>query len=218
MAKNQENVQRGQDHADLQRDAEQKVQPDRGADHLGQVGGDDGALGQDPQHEGDRPRKRIARRLRQVAPRGDPQPQRQRLQQDRHDVGQERHRKQHVAKGRATRQRCRPVARVHVTHRHQVAGAEKRQETPEKPPRADRDAGIGFRQGRGLRLVPPGAVRCHCHDCLPQMRTIRICIIFPKRARQDTQHLAARFPPYTSDRGGPIVPVDKWGSTPRGRD
>ena len=44
-----EDVQRGDDHTDLERNAEDEVQSDRCADHLGDVGRDDGDLGHEPQ-------------------------------------------------------------------------------------------------------------------------------------------------------------------------
>ena len=46
----EEHVERGDEHAELERNAEQQIEPDRGADHLGEVGGADGDLGQHPQH------------------------------------------------------------------------------------------------------------------------------------------------------------------------
>ena len=44
--KDDEHVERGQDNADLERNAEQKIEADRRADHLGEIGGEDGDLGE----------------------------------------------------------------------------------------------------------------------------------------------------------------------------
>ena len=68
----EEHVERGDQHADLERNSEQKVEADRGADDLGEVGRADRDLGHDPQRIRDRPRKRIATRLRQIAARAIP--------------------------------------------------------------------------------------------------------------------------------------------------
>ena len=57
----QEHVERGDDHADLERNAEQQIEADRGADHLGEVGGADGDLGEQPQRPG-RPQRGKASR------------------------------------------------------------------------------------------------------------------------------------------------------------
>ena len=62
---------RGDDDADLERDAEQEVEADRRADHLGEVGGDDRDLGEEPEPIGDRPRKGVAAGLGEVAAGGD---------------------------------------------------------------------------------------------------------------------------------------------------
>ena len=63
----QEHVERGDQHAELERNAEQEVEPDRGADHLGQIGGADRDLRQHPERPRHRARKRVAAGLRQVA-------------------------------------------------------------------------------------------------------------------------------------------------------
>ena len=47
-------VERGDGDAPDQRDAEQQIERDRGADHLGEVAGGDRDLAEDPEHEADR--------------------------------------------------------------------------------------------------------------------------------------------------------------------
>ena len=128
----QEGVERGDQRAADQGNAEQQFQRDRGADHLGQIAGDDRRLAGEPQQEIDRPRIGGAAGLRQIAIGGDAEPRRQRLQQDRHQVRQQDHRQQRVAKLRTAREVGRPVAGVHVADRDQVAGSEKRQQ-PARP-------------------------------------------------------------------------------------
>ena len=67
----QEHVQRGDQYAQFQRNAEQQVQADGGADHLGDVGGDDGDFGGKPQRDRD-----IARDRRRGRPAPDRGPRR----------------------------------------------------------------------------------------------------------------------------------------------
>src|SRR5262249_5062989 len=93
----QEHVERGQDHADLERDAEQEIEPNRRADHLCEVGGADGEFGERPQRIGDGAGEGVAAGLREVAVRGYAEPRTQRLEDDRHDVGEKRDREQRVA-------------------------------------------------------------------------------------------------------------------------
>ena len=78
--KDQEHVERGEHDADFERDAEQQVEADGRADHLGNVGGDDGDLGGEPERIGGPARIGVAAGLRQVAARGDGKPRAQRLQ------------------------------------------------------------------------------------------------------------------------------------------
>jgi hypothetical protein len=101
----QEHVGRGDEDADLERDAEQKVQADGRADHLREVGGDDRRFGKQPERHRHPARKGIPASLRQVAARGDGEPRAERLQKDRHDVRQQRNEEQRVAEGRPRRAR-----------------------------------------------------------------------------------------------------------------
>ena len=64
----------------------------------------------------------VAAGLGQVAAGDDAELERQRLQQDGHEVGEQDDRKQRVAEARAAGQVGGPVARVHVADRDQVAG------------------------------------------------------------------------------------------------
>ena len=91
------NIQRGDQNANLQRDAEQQVQPDGGADHLGDVGRDDRQFGGDPQGDCDKGRKGVAAGLGQIAAGGDGKPGTQRLQHDGHQVRHQCHRQQSIA-------------------------------------------------------------------------------------------------------------------------
>ena len=154
----EKDVQRREDGAPHQRDTEQQIQRDGGADHLGQVAGDDGDLAGDPQQQAHRPRITRAAGLGQVQPGGDAQPCGQGLQQDGHEVGEQDHRQQQVAELRAAGQVRGPVARIHVAHRDHVAGAEKGQQPPQ-PAAAlgHRHAGIHPPQagpGGRRRLLP----------------------------------------------------------------
>ena len=70
----------------------------------------------------------VAAGLRQVAAAGDPEPRRQRLQQDRHQVRQQDDAEQRVAVLRAAGEVGRPVPRIHVADGHQVARAREREQ------------------------------------------------------------------------------------------
>ena len=54
-----------------ERDAEEELQRDGGADDLGEVAGGDGDLGEDPEGDGGAARVGLAAGLREVAPGGD---------------------------------------------------------------------------------------------------------------------------------------------------
>ncbi len=95
----QEHIQRRDDDADFQRNAKQQVQADGGADDLGDIGGDDGKLCQEPQRNADPARIGVAAGLRQITARGDGKPGAQRLQHNGHDVGHQCHKQQGIAKG-----------------------------------------------------------------------------------------------------------------------
>ena len=60
-------VERGQTYAPHERQSEEQVERDGGADHLGQVARGNRDLAQDPQADGDGPRVAVAAGLRQVA-------------------------------------------------------------------------------------------------------------------------------------------------------
>ncbi len=117
----QEDVERRDDDAELERNAEDQVEPDRRADHLGDVGGDDRDLGQEPQDEGNRLRIGGAAGLGEVAAGGDGKAGAQRLQHDRHDIGDQRDDEERVAELRAARERGRPVAGIHVADGDEIA-------------------------------------------------------------------------------------------------
>ena len=156
----QEGVERGEQHAVQQRDAEQQLQRDGGADQLGQVGGADGDLGPEPQRVSDCLGEPLAAQLRQVPPGGDADPHAQCLQQHGHQRRHERHGQQRVAERRSARERRGPVAGVHVADRHQVARPHEGEQLAEEP------AGVGHRHAamnlrQAGRPVGRGA-RCRC--------------------------------------------------------
>ena len=122
----QQHVERGEADAPDQRNPEQQVQRDGRADHLGQVAGGDGDLAEHPEHEAHGARVVVAAGLRQVAPGRDAQLEGERLQQDRHQVGDQDDAQQRVAEPRAAGEVGGPVARVHVADRHHVARARRR--------------------------------------------------------------------------------------------
>ena len=158
QVEHEQHVERRQADAPHQRQAEQQIQRDGRADHLGQIAGRDRDLAQQPQHDRRRARVVIAAGLRQIAAAGDAEPRGQRLQQDRHQVRQHDHAEQRVAVPRAAGQVGRPVAGIHVADRDQVARAGKRQHlAPEAAGQRDRHRPVDFRQAD--RRGRPGASR-----------------------------------------------------------
>ncbi len=128
----QEGVKRRQQRPADQGNAEQQFQCDRSPDHFGQIAGDDRRFAGQPQQQIDRPRIGGAAGLREIAVGNDAKPGCECLQQDRHQVGDQNDRQQRVAKPRTTGEVGRPVARVHVADRDQIAGTGKGQQ-PAQP-------------------------------------------------------------------------------------
>ena len=103
----------------------------------------------------------VAAGLRQVAAAGDPEPRRQRLQQDRHQVREHDDAEQRVAVLRAAGEVGRPIPGVHVADGDQVARpGEGEQFPPEAAAVGTGDRAVDFRQAEGTRWLTPthGAV------------------------------------------------------------
>src|SRR5690242_10263474 len=81
-----QHVERRDDDAEGDRDAEEQVEPDGRTDDLGQVAGGDGDLTEDPEEDHGGARVVIAARLREVPAGDDPQLGGQPLQEDGHQV------------------------------------------------------------------------------------------------------------------------------------
>ena len=155
QVQDQEHIERRDEHAPGQRNVEEQIERDGGADHLGEVAGRDGDLAQHPQRERHGLRIVIAAGLRQVAPGDDAQLGGEPLQQDRHQVGDEDDAEERVPELRPARQVGGPVAGVHVAHRDQIARAGKGEELA--PPRQamDGDRAMDLGQRRRQPRAPP---------------------------------------------------------------
>ena len=151
---NDQHVQRGDQHAGEQRQAEQEFQRDRRAQHFGKIARRDRDFAQHPQRERRAPRIVFAAGLRQIAAGDDAELRGQRLQQHRHQVADDDHAEQRVAEFRAAADVGGPVAGVHVADGDQVAGAGEREDLAE-PRRAlgDRNGAVGFREGRNAECT-----------------------------------------------------------------
>ena len=107
--------------------------------------------------------KAVAAELRQVASGDDAEARAEGLQQHGHQRGEQRDGKQRVAEGRPAGERRRPVARVHVADRHQVAGPDEGEQPPQPAGGVrDGDAPVHLRQAhlgwrRRRRRVPGGS-------------------------------------------------------------
>ena len=142
-----EHVERGDDDARHERDAEEQVERDGGADHLREVARRDGDFRQHPEHDR-RPARVVGPAgLGQVVAGADAEPHGQRLQQDRHQVRQQDHAEQRVAEPRPAGDVGGPVARVHVADRDEVARARKREQlAPETGGHWNRHRPVRFRE------------------------------------------------------------------------
>ena len=149
--KNHHHIDRGDEAAPDQRDAEEQLEPDRGADDFGQIARGDGDLAEDPEENHGRLRIVIAAGLREVAAGRDAELHAEMLEQDRHQVRDQDDGEQRVAKLRAAGEIGGPVSRVHVADRDEKAGSGKGRElAPERGVSRDGDApGFALELGSG---------------------------------------------------------------------
>ena len=145
-----EHVERREADAPDERQAEEQVEGDGGADDLGEVAGGDGDLAEEPQDDGDRPGVVVAAGLGEVAAAGDAEARGERLQQDRHQVRDHDHAEQRVAEAGAAGEVGGPVAGVHVADGDQVARARRR---PTSSSRSRRRAGSAIEPWTSGRLT-----------------------------------------------------------------
>ena len=113
-----------------QRDSEQQVEPERGADHLGDVGRHRDRLGLEPEADRGPAREVLAAELGKVLAGGDAELRRLGLDHHRDQVGREDHPEQQVAELGAAGDVGREVARVDVGDRGDERGAEERPDAP----------------------------------------------------------------------------------------
>ncbi len=157
---NEKNVERRDEHADLEWNAEQQIEADGRADHLGEIGGADGYLRHHPQYVADGSRKAVSTCLGKIAARGEAEARAQRLQQDRHEVRHQRDAQQRVAELGATGERRGPVAGVHVADGDEVPRSQEREHTA--PPYAVYRYGAPHLPQRRLAPRTPPAVPTGC--------------------------------------------------------
>ena len=135
----------GDQTAPKQRNAEEKLQPDSRADHLGEIAGRDSDFAQNPESPHYRCRVVIPTRLGQIAPSGDAQLDAQVLEENCHQVRNHDDRQKGVAKPRASSQIRSPVARVHVTDRDEKTGPRKREKlSPKRRGHRNHNAAVNF--------------------------------------------------------------------------
>ena len=140
-----------------ERDAEQQLDPERGAEELGQVGRHRDQLRLDPETDRGPAGEALPADLREVPAGRDPELRRQRLDQHRHQVRGDDHPEEREAELRAARDVRREVARVHVGH----AGDEGRA-------RGRGGAASATRPGGRVRLPRAGAGRSSARvDIIP---------------------------------------------------
>ena len=139
---------------------------------LGQVARRNRHLGQHPQHGVQPARILSPAGLSKVVPRHHPQPRRQGLEQDRHQVRHQQNPDQRVAEPGAALKVGRPVPRVHVADADQVGRPQKREEPPQPTPRPgirwDRDRPVHFLERAPIRTDPTRQVHRHPHLTGPE--------------------------------------------------
>jgi len=142
----QQDVESGYQHAGQQGDAEQKIERNRAAQDLGQITGNDGKFGKQPQCSVYGTRVMPPAGLGEIAVACHSQPCRQALQQYSCEVRGEQHPEQLIAESRAAFKIGRPVSRVHVTDAYQDTRAKERPQAVSACPgfaNIDCSAGIG---------------------------------------------------------------------------
>jgi len=159
----EEDIQRGDDHTDLKRNAEDKVQPDRCADHFGDVGRDDGDFSHEPQAKRDGLRERIAAGLGEVPSGSDRETCAKRLKDDRHDVRHEGDDQQRITELGTASERGRPVSRIHISDGDEVARADEgRRPAPGRALRPDGDRPMHIGERCFAAIKPPSAWEFRC--------------------------------------------------------
>ena len=153
----QERVERRDQAPPEHRHAEEELQRDDRAQHLGQVTGGNRNLGQHPEHRVDGERILGAAGLRQVVLGHHPEPRRQRLKEHGHHVRHQQDPDQRITKPCAPLQISRPVARVHVPDTHQVRRPQEREQPAQRIALRHRDRPMHLLQRAPLQV-------CLCHQ------------------------------------------------------
>src|SRR5919112_2510907 len=100
--------------------------------------------------------------LGQIPPGRNSKLQGERLEQDSHEVREQNDAQQRIAEACASREISRPVAGVHVSDRHHVAGTGERERlTPERNPPGYRDCVVRLGKARKGSGVAPGGEITH---------------------------------------------------------
>jgi hypothetical protein len=114
------------------RHPEEQLKANGGADDLGKIGGDDRSLGENPQADCCRAREAPAAGLGEIEPGPETESGAKRLQENRHDIGDQGDGEELVAEGGAAGERGCPVSRVHIAGGDQIARADKAQKSVAK--------------------------------------------------------------------------------------
>ena len=116
----QKGIHGGESTSPQQRQAEQQIKADDGAEDLRQIGSRDGELRQQPKEYVERVRIFPSAPLGKIQTGDNAQSGAEVLQNHGHDIGHEQHPDQHIAETGATLDVRGPVARVHVAHTDEV--------------------------------------------------------------------------------------------------
>ena len=147
---NKQHIKARQQDAREQRQPEQQLQRHRGAKHFRQIASRDRNFAEHPENLRRPPRIMLAASLRQVAPGRDSEFRGKRLEENRHQARNQHRAEKRVPILRAAPQVRRPVSRIHVADRHEVAGPRERDHFSEKGSVGkDGNAAVGLRKRWG---------------------------------------------------------------------
>jgi hypothetical protein len=133
------------------------------AQHLGHIGCHNGQFGQQPERNIRSGAIAMPACLGEIEPRGDPQPQRQRLQDNGSKARRDQHEKQIETEGRTRCNVGRPIAGVHIADRDQQARHQHARHAAQK-------------ERWPLRMIRRGAAKSWRGSAVPGTKTIVISL------------------------------------------
>jgi hypothetical protein len=160
-SKNDEDIERGEQNAEKERNVEKEIERYGGAEDFGEVAGGDGKFAGDPQENGHAAGIVVAAGLSEVASGDDAELRGKRLKKHGEDVADEHDAEERVAEFGAAAEVGGPIAGVHISDGDKIAGTGEGQDFA-KPVGVvgDGDAAVGFGEGgESESATPCGGLR-----------------------------------------------------------